>query len=345
MIYTAKTIAEYLGGEVEGDPETEINNITKIEEGIPGSISFLANMKYEHFIYETRASAVIVNKTFTPSQTIPCSLIRVDDAYSAFASLLRMVEKTNKKRSGKDKRSFVHKKARYGKNVYIGAFAYIDEHAIIGNNVEIHPQVFIGSNVSIGDNTIIHPGVTIYHNCKIGSNCIVHSGTVIGSDGFGFAPEAATYKKIPQIGNVVIEDNVEIGSNCSIDRATVGSTLIRKGVKIDNLIQIAHNVEIGENTVICAQAGIAGSTKIGRESMIGGQVGIIGHLTLADGTKIAAQSGIGHSVTEKNKILQGSPAFDIHTYQKSYVLFRKLPDLYTRINELEKTIKKIKGEQ
>jgi UDP-3-O-[3-hydroxymyristoyl] glucosamine N-acyltransferase len=345
MEFFAKQIAELLGGEIEGNPEVKVNTVSKIEEGQQGSLTFLANPIYNEYIYTTKASVVIVNNTFTPEKSIPpsCTLIKVENAYHSFAKLLEIYNQLLTQKSGVEAMSFVAPTAKLGTGVYIGSFVYVDENAVIGNNVKIYPNSFIGSNVHIKDNTTIFSGANIYAQCKIGENCVLHSGVIIGGDGFGFAPNSENnYSKIPQIGNVVIEDFVEIGANSTIDRATLGSTIIRKGVKIDNLIQIAHNVEIGENTVIAAQTGVAGSTKIGKNCMIGGQVGIVGHITIADGVKIAAQSGIGASIKEENSIWQGSPAFSIGDYKRSYVGFKNLPSLKQKIDSLEKELAAIK---
>ncbi len=343
MNFTANQISELLQGEVVGDGDATISDMAKIEEAIPGTITFLANPKYEEYIYNTKATIALVNKTFVPSQSLPYSLtlIKVDDAYQCLTKLLSIYDQVYKNKSGIETPSFIDASSTLGENVYIGAFAYIGQNVKIGNNVKIYPQTFIGDNVIIGENTTIFSGVKIYNNCKIGMSCTLHSGSVIGSDGFGFAPNAENnYQKVPQIGNVIIEDYVEIGSNTAIDRATMGATIIRKGVKLDNLIQIAHNVEIGENTVIAAQTGVAGSTKLGKNMMIGGQVGIVGHLKIADGVKIAAQSGIGQNIENPNEIVQGSPAFGIGDYKRSYVLFRSLPKLREQILDLQKKIEK-----
>ena len=343
MQFTASQIADFLNGVVEGDPEATVSDVSKIEDGKPGTLAFLANPKYEKFIYDTLASVVLVNKDFKPQQQVHVTLVRVDDAYQAIASLLELREEMKPVPEGVDTNVYVHPSARTGEGVYIGHFSVISAGAVIGDNVKIYPQVFIGENVIIENDTVLHPGVKVYYNCKIGKGCTLHAGVVIGSDGFGFAPQSdKNYKKIPQVGNVILEDRVEIGANTTIDRAMIGSTLIRKGVKIDNLIQIAHNVEIGENTVIAAQTGIAGSTRIGAECMIGGQVGIIGHLTIADGVKIAAQSGVGVSIKENNEVVQGSPAFQYGRYQRSYVLYRKLPELYQQLRNLENEIESLK---
>jgi UDP-3-O-[3-hydroxymyristoyl] glucosamine N-acyltransferase len=344
MEFTASQIAEFLNGEVDGDPGATVRDVSKIEEGKPATLSFLANPKYEKHIYTTRATIVLVNRDFKPSHPVSCTMIRVSDPYQAIASLLELKEQMKPVPRGIDERAFVDPSVRIGDNVYAGPFSVLSPGVIIGNNVIIHPQVYIGENSVIGNGTVLHPGVKIYHGCHIGSGCTLHAGVVIGGDGFGFAPqEGSNYKKIPQVGNVVIEDYVEIGSNTTVDRAMMGSTIIRRGVKLDNLIQVAHNVEIGENTVIAAQAGIAGSTKIGAGCMIGGQAGIIGHLTIADGVKIAAQSGISASIKQKNEIIQGSPGFQFGKYQRSYVLYRKLPELYQQIRDLEKEVARLKA--
>lgn len=337
-----KQIAQIIGAEIEGRSDIQINNICKIEEGIPNAITFLAHPQYESFIYETRASAVIVSKNFQAQKELKHSptLLRVEQPYQAFAQLLNFYQEYIKeKKIGEEQPIFKSENVQIGKDCYIGAFVYLGKNVRIGNQSKIYPHTYIGDNVVIGDHTTIYAGVKIYHDCKIGHQVTIHAGTVIGGDGFGFAPnQEHVYSKIPQLGNVIIEDHVEMGSNCTIDRATIGSTVIRKGVKLDNLIQVAHNVEIGENTVIASQSGIAGSTKIGKNCMIGGQVGIVGHLKIADGTKIAAQSGIGNNVDEVHSVLQGSPAFSVHDYQRSYVLFKKLPDLYKKLNELTKKL-------
>lgn len=344
MDFTAKAIAELVQGEVIGNPDVTVNNISKIEEGTPGTLTFLANPQYTQFIYTTNASIILVNKDFVPEKNISGTLIKVDDSYQAIAKLLEFYNHSVNDLRGVDPLSCIDKTATIGTDPYIGPFVYVGKDVRIGNNVMIYPHVYLGNHVTVGDNTTLYSGVKIYHNCKIGNNCIIHSGTVAGSDGFGFAVQKDhNYKKIPQTGNVVIEDNVEIGSNTSIDRATIGSTIIRKGAKLDNLIQIAHNVEIGENTVICAQTGIAGSVRVGKDCMIGGQVGISGHITIADEVKIAAQSGIGGSIREKGATVQGAPAFEIRNYQKSYVLFKNLPDLRKQISELQKEIELLKN--
>lgn len=344
MNFTAETIAQFLKGTVEGDPKSSVSDVAKIEEGRKGALSFLANPKYEKYIYDTKASIVIVNKDFKPEKPVASTLIRVDNAYESFASLLNLYEQSKPRKQGVDKMVSISESAKIGDNPYIGEFTVIGDNAIIGNDVQIHPQVFIGEGVTIGDGTILFPGVKVYAGCTVGSQCTLHSGVIIGADGFGFAPNSDNdYKKVPQVGTVIIEDHVEIGANSTIDRATMGATIIRKGVKLDNLIMVAHNVEIGRNTVIAAQSGISGSTKIGKNSLIGGQVGIIGHLTLADGVKIAAQSGIGKDIKKEGHVVQGSPAFDYLPYQKSYAIFRKLPELRKQILDLEKDIEDLKS--
>jgi len=342
MEFSAAQIAALLGGTVEGDETTTVSNLSKIEEGLPGTLSFLANPKYTNFIYDTNASIVIVNKTLSLEKPVKsgCTLIRVEDSYASFAKLLEMYEQVKGAKTGIEQPSFISENAKYGTDCYIGAFAYIGLNVKIGNHVKIYPHVYIGDNCTIGDNTTLFSGVKIYHDCHLGSHVIVHSSTVIGSDGFGFAPQdGKEFAKVPQIGNVVIEDNIEIGSNCSIDRATLGSTILRKGVKLDNLVQIAHNVEIGENTVIAGLSGVAGSTKVGKNVMIAAQVGIVGHIKIADGVKIAGQAGVGSAIEKENEIVQGSPSFPLGDFRRSYVLFRNLPKLNDRIKELEKKLK------
>jgi UDP-3-O-[3-hydroxymyristoyl] glucosamine N-acyltransferase len=346
MEFTAEQIAEILQGEIVGDKHIKVSGLAKIEEGQLGALSFLSNPKYEEYVYTTNSSVCIVNKTFEPSKSIPSTLtlIKVEDAYACFAKLLELYDSLSKKEPAIEQPSYIHDSAIVGEGLFLGAFAYIGKNAKIGKNVTIHPNSVIGENVKIGDNTIIHPGVSIYQDCIVGSNCIIHAGTVIGSDGFGFAPnENGEFQKVPQIGNVIIEDFVEIGSNCSIDRATMGSTIIRKGVKIDNLCQIAHNVEVGENSAMAAQVGIAGSAKIGARVMIGGQAGINGHLHIADETKIVAQSGIPSSV-KKAETLMGSPGIPIEDFKKSYFGFRKLPYILKKLAELESELKEIRKE-
>lgn len=344
MEFTARQIAAFLNGEIDGDPEIKVNSVSKIEEGKEGCLSFLANPKYEKYIYDTNSSIVLVNRSFQPEKSISATLIRVENAYEAFARLLELYQQSTPKKEGTNSLASIHHTASIGEQVYIGEFTCISQNASIGNGSKIYPQVYIGDNVKIGENTIIYPGVKIYHDCIIGSNCIIHAGVVIGSDGFGFAPQdGSEYKKIPQIGNVIIEDDVELGSNVTIDRATMGSTIIHKGVKLDNLIQIAHNVEIGENTVIAAQVGISGSTKIGRNCMIGGQAGLTGHLNIADEVKIAAQAGIGHDHKIKGQIVAGSPAIEMSRWRKSTIIFMKLPELREQVLNLIKDVESLKN--
>ena len=347
MTFSAAQISQLINGKVEGDAEVKVSSFGKIEEAKPGELSFLANPKYEEFLYTTCASIIIVNNNLELRQPIQATLIRVPDAYSAFAQLLtKYNEMMTQQLTGIEQPSFISPSAKTGNNIFVGSFAYIGENATIGDNVKIFPQAYIGNNVKIGSNTIIYPGVKIYHDCIIGENVTIHAGTVIGSDGFGFAPQAdGTYKKIPQIGNVVIEDYVEVGANSTIDRATIGSTTIRKGAKLDNLIQVAHNVEIGTNTVMAAQAGISGSTKVGNNAMIGGQVGIVGHLNIADGTKIGAQSGVTKSIKEPNSSLLGSPALDYIHSMRVLAVIKNLPELRQRVQEIEKLVTQLIKEQ
>ena len=343
MEFTAKIIAQFLNGEIEGNPDISVNNVSGIEEGEKGTIAFLSNPKYAKYLYSTKASIVLINKDFVVEKKVYCTLIRVTDAYQSLASLLELYEKQKPVKTGIHKMAVIEKSATVGKDVYIGPFAYIGENAVVKENAKIYPHVYIGDQTTVGNGTIIFPGVKIYHECLIGAGCIIHAGTIIGSDGFGFAPKSSKgYKKIPQVGNVILEDDVEIGANCSIDRATMGSTIIRKGVKLDNLIQVAHNVEIGKNSVMAAHTGISGSTKIGCECMVGGQVGFAGHISVADGVKIGAQAGLIADVKEKGKVLIGSPAMGFSDYMKSYVYFRKLPALKAEIDALRKEINKLK---
>ena len=336
MKFTAAQIAEILEGEVIGNPNAEVFKLAKIEEGTEGSLTFLANPKYVNFIYTTEATITIVNNDFVPENELTTTLIKVEDAYQSFSKLLEYYNQVKLMKSGIEQPSVISENVTYGKNLYLGSFSYVGKNVTIGNNVKIYPNCFIGDNVTIGDNCIFFAGVKIYSETEIGNNCNFHSGCVIGSDGFGFAPtEDGTFSKIPQIGNVIIEDDVEIGANTTIDRATLGTTLIRKGVKLDNHIQVAHNVEIGENTVIAAQTGIAGSTKIGNNCLIGGQVGIAGHITIGNNVRIQAQSGVGKNVSD-GEVLQGSPSFGYADYSKSYVHFRNLPKIVADIEELKK---------
>lgn len=338
-------IARLLNGTVDGDPEIRLNTIARIEEGHAGALSFLSNPKYEPYIYTTGSSAVLVKNDFVASKEVTATLIRVEDPYQALARLLAMYEEQSRPvKKGIHPTAVIEESAVTGKEVFIGAHVYVSEKAVIGDGCNLYPNVYIGDNVRIGRNCTFHPGVKVYRDCLIGNDCIIHGGAVIGSDGFGFAPAGDTnYIKIPQVGNVILEDNVEIGSNTCIDRATMGSTVIRRGVKLDNLIQVGHNVEIGENTVIAAQTGLAGSTKIGRNCMFGGQVGFAGHLSIADGCRIGAQSGIMSTVSEENSVLFGYPAMDSKMYMKSFVYFRKLPDMSRKLDELSKSVESLKN--
>lgn len=339
MKFKAAEIANLLNGVVKGDNQAEVSTLAKIEEGTPGSISFLANPKYEHYIYETQSSVVIVSEDFVPTHPIQATQIVVKDAYHAFTQLLNHYNTIKNQKVGIEEFVKIHSTAVLGDDIYIGSFSYIGAHVILGNNVKIYPNVSIADNVRIGDNTVIHSGTQIYDGCEIGNNCVMHANVVIGSDGFGFAPTAdGSFEKVPQIGNVIIHDQVEIGSGTTIDRATMGSTIIGKGVKLDNQIQIAHNVQIGENTVIASQTGIAGSTKVGKNCMIGGQVGIVGHLTIGDYVHIQAQSGVNNDVESKHQ-LYGSPAMDAKDFRRSYVYFRNFPEIVKRIDQLEKEFK------
>lgn len=338
MKFTAEQIAGILEGTVDGDPNAEVSQLSKIEEGTEGSLTFLANPKYKSFIYSTQASITIVNNDFEPEEKLTTTLIKVDDAYKAFTKLLEYYNQIKLNKSGVESPSHVSVTATIGANHYIGAFSYIGDNVTIGDNVKIFPNSYIGDNVTIGDNSIVFSGGKIYSECIIGKNCVINSGAIIGADGFGFAPdENGEYSKVPQIGNVILEDNVDVGAATTIDRATLGSTIIRKGVKLDNQIQIAHNVEIGKNTVIAAQTGVAGSTKIGENCQIGGQVGIAGHLTLGNNVRIQAQSGIGRNIKD-NETLQGSPSFGYSDWNKSYVHFKNLPKIVKSINAIEKKL-------
>jgi UDP-3-O-[3-hydroxymyristoyl] glucosamine N-acyltransferase len=340
MQFSAKQIAGILNGVIEGNPDATVSTLSKIEEGVPGSISFLANPKYTQYIYDTDATLVIVNNDLVLTGPVKATLIRVESAAAAFAKLLEMYNQVKLNKTGVSRQAYVSDSAKVGDNLYAGEFAVIGDNAVLGNNVKVYPQVYIGDNVRIGDNTTLFAGVKIYSDCVIGSNCIIHSGTVIGSDGFRFEPQNAEgQRKVPQIGNVVIEDDVEIGANCAIDRATLGSTILRKGVKFDNLIHIAHNVEVGENSYLAACNVIAGSTKIGKNCMFSGQVGIVGHLQIADNTIITAQSGISKSITKPGEVYMGSPAFDANKYRKTYIHFRNLDGIVQRIDKLEKQSK------
>lgn len=341
MEFSASQIAAIVNGEIIGSSSVIVTDLAKIEEGKEGTLSFLSNPKYEEFIYTTKSSICIVNKDFIPVKPLPLSLtlIKVENSYTCFAQLLELYDNLNKKEAKIEQPSFIDNSAVIGTDLYLGAFAYIGKNVEIGNKVVIYPNVYLGDNVKIGSNTVLHPGVSIYFGCKVGENCIIHAGTVVGSDGFGFAPNSeGVFQKIPQIGNVIIENNVEIGSNCAIDRATMGSTFIREGVKIDNLCQIAHNVDIGENSALAALVAVAGSAKIGKRVMIGGQAAINGHLSIADDTKIVGQSGVVKTVKEA-VTLMGTPAIPLNDFKKSSVGFRKLPFILSKLEELEKKIK------
>lgn len=342
MEFTAKQIADFIGGKVEGDINATVNTFAKIEEGTKGAISFLSNPKYIHYIYDTQSSIVLINNDVELERPVNTTLIRVDNAYECVAKLLQLYDAARPKKQGIDSLAFISPKATIGENVYIGAFAYIGDNAVIGNGTMVYPHATIGDNVKIGEKCKIYPNVVIYEGCKLGNEVTIHSGSVIGADGFGFAPNTEGYAKIPQIGIVTIEDNVEIGANTCIDRSTMGSTIIRKGVKLDNLIQVAHNVEIGENTVMSAQVGIAGSTKIGSWCMFGGQVGLAGHISVGDKTFLGAQSGVPGNI-KGDQTLIGTPPMEPKAYFKSQAIFRKLPDMYKQINELQKQLDELKG--
>jgi len=347
MKFTATQIAGILQGKIEGNETATVSRFSKIEEGEADSLTFLANPKYTHYIYETRASIALVNNDFSPEKTLPetLTLIRVENAYAALAILLKMVEQATPKKKGVEAPVFISASVKYSpEEVYIGAFAYIGENVGIGKNVAVYPQVYIGDNVVVGDDTIIYPGAKIYAGCRIGNRCIIHAGAVIGSDGFGFTKEGEAFKKIPQLGNVIVEDDVEIGANTTIDRAVMDSTIIRRGVKLDNLIQVAHNVEIGENTGIAAQVGISGSSKIGKNCLIGGQAGLCGHIKIGDQVNIGAQAGILSSV-EDGKSIIGSPAMDLKGFYRSSLIFTKLPDMYRTIGQLQKDTETLKRAQ
>ncbi|MCK0179224.1 UDP-3-O-(3-hydroxymyristoyl)glucosamine N-acyltransferase [Flavobacteriaceae bacterium S0862] len=338
MKFTASQIAGILEGDIVGNPDVKVSKLAKIEEGTEGTLTFLANPKYTHFIYDTKASVTIVNKDFVPETAITTTLIKVHDAYKAFSKLLEYYNQVKLNKLGIEQPSFISDSAKCGDAIYVGAFSYVGDNVVIGDNVKVFPGCYIGDNVVIGDNVILFAGAKVYSETVIGNHCVINSGAIIGADGFGFAPnEKGEYNKVPQTGNVILEDYVDVGAATTIDRATLGSTVIRRGVKLDNQIQIAHNVEIGKNTVIAAQTGIAGSTKIGENCQIGGQVGIVGHITIGNNVKVQAQSGIGRNVKD-NEVLQGSPALTYGDYNKSYVYFKNLPKIVKGINDLEKKI-------
>lgn len=348
MKFSARQIADVIDGKIEGDADRIVSGLSKIEQGEAGTLSFLAHPKYEEFIYSTRASIVIVNASFAPRQVLPeqCTLIRVPDAYAAFSALLELYDKAVAPSPRIDPLSFVDSSASIGEEVYIGAFTSIGKNVVIHDGVHVYPNCSIGDNVTVDKNTVIYSGVHIYRDCRIGKSCTIHSGAVIGADGFGFAPDAANqYQRVPQIGHVVLEDNVSVGANTTIDRATLGTTTVERGVKLDNLVQIGHNVVVGKNTVIAAQTGVAGSTRLGENMMIGGQVGIVGHIEIAEGVKIGAQSGVGKTIRKAGETVLGSPAYAIEDYKKSYLGFRKLPSILERLNALETTIAALEKKQ
>lgn len=347
MVFTAQQIASYTGGTVDGNPEATVSTFAKIEEGVEGAISFLANVKYEHYIYETKSSVVLVNRDFQPSQPVAATLVRVDNAYESVAKLLQLYQSMQEKRVGIDSLAFIHPSAKIGKDCYVGPFVAIAEGVEIGDGCVLHPHVTVGKNAKVGNGTEIYSNAVIYHDCKVGNNCILHAGCVIGADGFGFAPAADGYEKIPQIGIVTIEDNVEIGANTCVDRSTMGSTIIRKGVKLDNLVQIAHNVEVGANTVMSSQVGVAGSAKVGEWCMFGGQVGIAGHISVGDRTNIGAQSGVagGNLAKRGGATLMGYPAVEHRKFAKNSAALNALPDLLKEVAELRKEINELKQKQ
>jgi len=344
MEFSAKQIADLIQGRVEGNEEAKIHTFAKIEEGKEGAISFLSNPKYTHYIYDTQSSVVLVNDDLQLERPVSATLIRVKNAYEAVAKLLQFYAQMKPKKTGIDPLAFVSPKAKLGANCYVGAFAYIGDGTVIGDNAQIYPHTVIGDGVTVGNDCLLYPNVTIYEGCRLGNRVTIHAGSVIGADGFGFAPNADGYDKIPQIGIVTIEDDVEIGANTCVDRSTMGSTVIRKGVKLDNLVQIAHNVEVGENTVMSAQVGVAGSTKIGAWCMCGGQAGFAGHITVGDKTFVGAQCGVNSSV-KGNESLIGSPAQEPKGFFKSSVLFRKLPDIYRQLNDLQKEVERLKNKE
>ncbi len=342
MEFSAQQIATFLNGTIEGNPEIKVSSFSKIEEGKPGTLTFLANPKYEHHIYNTKASIVLVNNDFMPAEPVQATIIRVANAYAALAMLLNLVEQhKHKQHVGIDSTAFIAPSAQVGADCYIGHFAYIGENAKVGKNCRIYPNVYIGDNVTIGDNCILYPHTTIYESCLVGNNCILHAGAVIGADGFGFAPEGEQYKKIPQLGNVILEDDVEVGANTTIDRAVMDSTIIRRGVKLDNLVQIAHNVDVGENTVMAAQVGIAGSVKVGKHCMFGGQVGLAGHIKIADNVTLGAQAGIISDVKESTTLL-GAPAIHAKDFMRSSAIFNRLPEMYRTMGQLQREIEELK---
>lgn len=344
MKFTALQIATLLGGIVEGNPNTEVWNVAKIEEGSPGMLSFLANPKYTPYIYETQSSIVIVNNDFVAEKPIYATLVRVEDAYASFAKLLAFYDQMSQDKNGVSSLAFVSSSAKCGENLYLGEFAFVGENVSIGNNVKIYPQVYVGDGSVIGDNTVLYPGVRLYRNTVVGQRCIIHAGAVIGADGFGFAPqEDGHYEKIPQVGNVVIDDDVEIGANTTIDRSTMGSTHVHKGVKLDNLVHLAHNVEVGENSALAAQVGVSGSTRLGKNCVVGGQSGFVGHLHIANGSKFGGQCGIMGSIKEENQEFMGTPIQPLRQYLKSNARFRHIDEMARKLEELEKEIDALKS--
>ena len=341
MEFSAKQIAEFIQGTIVGDENATVHTFAKIEEGMPGAISFLSNPKYTHYIYDTQSSIVLVNKDFEPEKEIKATLIKVDNAYESLAKLLNLYEMSKPKKTGIDPLAYIAPTAKIGENVYIAPFACVGDNAEIGDNTSLHPHATVGSGAKIGNNCILYPHATVYHDCRVGNNCTLHAGSVVGADGFGFAPSPEGYEKIPQIGITILEDNVEIGANTCIDRATMGATVIRKGVKLDNLIQIAHNVEIGSHTVMASQVGVAGSTKIGEWCMFGGQVGVAGHITVGNRVNMGAQSGVNGSVKDGKQLI-GTPPIEFKNYFKSSAVFKKLPDMYLELASLKKELEELK---
>ena len=341
MEFSAKQIAEFIQGTIVGDENATVHTFAKIEEGMPGAISFLSNPKYTHYIYDTQSSIVLVNKDFTPEKEVKATLIKVDNAYESLAKLLNLYEMSKPKKTGIDPLAYIAPTAKIGENTYIGPFACVGDNAVIGDNTSLHPHATVGGGAKVGSDCILYPHATVYHDCRVGNGCILHAGSVIGADGFGFAPSPEGYEKIPQIGIVILEDNVEIGANTCIDRATMGATVIHKGVKLDNLIQIAHNVEVGSNTVMASQVGIAGSTKVGEWCMFGGQVGLAGHIKVGDKVNCGAQSGIANN-TKSGSTIMGSPAFEVKGFMKSSAAFKKLPEIYLELNTLKKELDELK---
>ena len=341
MEFSAKQIAEYIQGVIEGDENATVHTFAKIEEGIPGAISFLSNPKYTHYIYDTLSSIVLVNKDFVPEKEVKTTLIRVDNAYESLAKLLNLYEMSKPKKTGVDPLAYIAPTAKIGQNVYIAPFACVADGAEVGDNTILHPHATVGTNAKVGSDCILYPHATVYHDCRVGNQCILHAGSVIGADGFGFAPSPEGYEKIPQIGIAILEDNVEVGANTCIDRATMGATIIRKGVKLDNLIQIAHNVEVGSHTVMASQVGIAGSTKVGEWCMFGGQTGLAGHIKIGNKVNLGAQSGVPGSIKDGQNLI-GTPPMELKGYFKSSAVFKKLPDMYHELNNLKKELEELK---